>query len=98
MDTGDFKDVKKKKTKAQLAHLKNTEELRKLLEDKKMRDFLWRLLEQCKVYHTTFTGEGPTTFFNEGQRQVGLWVLNEVFDSDVRVYALMQTENRIDNG
>ena len=96
-DTGDVKQVRKRRTKAQLANQKNTEELRRLLADKKMRDFMWRLLEQCKVYHTTFTGAGPTTFFNEGQRQVGLWLLNEIFDSDIRAYALMQTENRTSN-
>ena len=93
-DTGDPKQVRQKKTKMQLRRERETEELRALLEDKKMRDFLWRLLEQCGVYHTTFTGEGPSTFFNEGKRQIGLWVLEETFASDVSAYALMQTEQR----
>lgn len=97
-DTGDPREVRKRKTKQQTKRLGETEDLRNLLENKAMRDFVWRLLEQCKVYHTTFTGAGPTTFFNEGQRQVGLWLLNEIFDSDIKAYSLMQIENRTNNG
>ncbi len=96
-DTGNPRDVKRRKTKAQLQRERETEELRKLLEYPIMRAFVWRLLEQCGVYHTSFTGEGATTFFNEGKRQVGLWMLEEIFASDKNAYSVMQIEQRTDN-
>ncbi len=93
MDTGDVKDVKKKKTKAQLRRLREQEGLKALLSKTGGRNFVWRLLTECGVYHTSFTGDNET-FFNEGKRQIGLWVLEEIFQSDKKAYALMQEENR----
>lgn len=97
MDSGDTKQVKKYKNKFQLRREKENEELRKLLSYPIMRAFIWRLLEQCGVYHTSFTGDSLTTAFNEGKRQVGLWMLTEMDEADKNSYSLMQSEQRTDN-
>ncbi len=94
MDTGDVKDVKKKKTKAQLRRLKETEWLKDILSKPGGRDFIWRLLTECGVYHTSFTGEVNSTILNEGRRQIGLWVLTEMFDADPTAYITMQKESK----
>ena len=94
MDTGDVKDVKKKKTKAQLRRLKETEWLKDILSKAGGRDFIWRLLTECGVYHTSFTGEVNSTILNEGRRQIGLWVLTEMFDADPTAYITMQKESK----
>ena len=94
MDTGDVKDVKKKKTKAQLRRLKENEWLKDILSRPGGRDFIWRLLTQCGVYDTSFTGDAPHTFFNEGKRQIGLWVLTEIDEADNRSILLIHEENK----
>ena len=94
MDTGDVKDVKKKKTKAQLRRLKENEWLKDVLSRPGGRDFIWRLLIQCGVYDTSFTGDAPHTFFNEGKRQIGLWVLTEIDAADNRSILLIHEENK----
>ena len=94
MDTGDVKDVKKKKTKAQLRRLKENEWLKDVLSRPGGRDFIWRLLIQCGVYDTSFTGDAPHTFFNEGKRQIGLWVLTEIDAADKRSILLIHEENK----
>ena len=93
-DTGDFKQVKKNKKKVLLRREKETEELKSLLSSPIMRHFMWRVLERCGVYTTSFTGESAGTFFNEGQRQIGLWLLTEIEDSDKNALSTMQLEQR----
>ncbi len=96
-DTGDVKQVNKKKTKRKAKRDQELEDLRRVLDIAGGRNFIWRLLQQCGVYHTSFTGEAPETFFNEGKRQMGLWTLEEIFDASPHTYALMQKENRKTN-
>jgi len=68
------------------------EELRYILDDPKGRRFLWRLLDYAGVYNSSFTGNS-FTFFNEGRRDVGLFVLDEVTDADPDAYLEMQRES-----
>ena len=67
------------------------DQLRVLLEDYKARSFYWRLLSECGIYKRSFTGDN-VTFFNEGKRHIGLWLLEELFESAPEAYAKMQSE------
>jgi len=93
-DTGDVKQVNKKKTKIQLRRMRENAWLKDILSKEGGRDFIWRLLIQCGVYHTSFTGDAPHTFFNEGRRQVGLWALAEINEADIHAMSIMQEENK----
>ncbi len=93
-DTGDISQVQKKKTKAQLRRMQENDWLKDILSKEGGRDFIWRLLIQCGVFTTSFTGDAPTTFFNEGKRQVGLWLLTEIDEADKQAIALMQKESK----
>lgn len=94
MDTGDIKQVNKKKTKTQLRRMRENVWLKDILSNEGGRDFIWRLLIQCGVYHTSFTGDAAHTFFNEGKRQVGLWALAEINEADNQAISRMQEENK----
>lgn len=94
IDTGDIKQVNKKKTKMQLRRMKENEWLKEILSKEGGRDFIWRLLIQCGVYDTSFTGDAPHTFFNEGKRQIGLWLLTEIDEADNRSILLIHEENK----
>lgn len=95
-DLGDVKQVKKSKNKFQLRKEKENEELRKLLSYPIMRAFLWRFLSECSN-GTSFTGEALSTAFNEGKRQMGLWLTIEMDAADKNSYGIMQSEQRTDN-
>lgn len=90
-DTGEETQVKRKKTKAQLIRERETEALRSILSTFDGRAFLWRLLEECGIYTSSFTGNS-TTFFNEGKRHIGLWTLNEIMEVDPNAYMKMKVE------
>jgi hypothetical protein len=67
-------------------------DIRNLLANKWGRRFVWRLLDKTGQYRTSFTGNS-TTFFNEGQRNIGLWLVDEVLLADTKQYLLMISEN-----
>jgi hypothetical protein len=91
-DAGSEKHVAKKKTKASLLKQQKDEDMKKLLSEAFGRRIMWRMLERCGIYKTSFTGNS-TTFFNEGRRAVGLEILEEIIASSPTSYTLMQSEN-----
>jgi hypothetical protein len=68
------------------------DDLRQLLKTKWGRRLVWRVLEKAGIHRTSFTGNS-TTFFNEGQRNIGLWLESEVTDADTNGYLQMIKEN-----
>lgn len=55
------------------------------------RRYLWWLLERCGVFKSSFTGD-HATFFNEGQRNVGLAVMADIHAACPELYAVMLHE------
>lgn len=58
------------------------------------RRFIWRYLEDCKVFQTTFNPSGSIMTYQEGQRNVGLMLLADVNESQPEAYILMMNEAR----
>lgn len=83
-----------KRAKANDKNKRETElgDLRQLLSTKWGRRLVWRILDKTGQYRTSFTGNS-TTFFNEGQRNIGLWLVDEVLSADTERYLLMIKEN-----
>lgn len=60
--------------------------VREVMKTKAGKDVIWRILEECGVYHNTFTGNSQT-YFLEGKREVGLFILSILDDADPTLYA-----------
>lgn len=56
------------------------------------RRFLWRLLEGAGVFQQTYTGNSET-FFKEGRRSMGLFVLGEIMEIVPDTFVKMLKEN-----
>jgi hypothetical protein len=69
------------------------EDLKWLMAHKQGRRFVQRLLEKAGVYRTSFTGNSET-FFREGMRNIGLFVLSEVMEVTPEQFALMLKEQQ----
>ena len=91
-DASNEQHVKSRKTKTKLKREDQLSALRDILESDGGKEFFWRLLARCKLYETSFTGN-IQTFFNEGKREVGLWVLSEIVAADPKAYANMMIKN-----
>ena len=92
-DSGDDEQVKTRKTKYQLRRETETEYLKQILATKGGRNFIWRLLETCGVFHSVSNSDAIPMAINSGRRDAGLWALVEVFAADPAAFIKMQTEN-----
>lgn len=90
-NVGEETQVKERNKKYSLKREKELAEFKAILETYGGRSFVWRLLTQCGVFRTSFTGNS-TTFFNEGKRQIGLWTLDEIYSADPNAFQKMQNE------
>ena len=69
------------------------DDFRWVMEDKRGRRFMWRLLTKAGVFRTSFTGNSET-FFREGQRNIGLMVMDLIHEACPEKYAVMHKEQR----
>lgn len=67
------------------------EDIKWLMAHKQGRRFVHRVLDKAGIYRTSFTGNSET-FFREGMRNIGLFVLDEVMVSAPEQFALMLKE------
>ena len=79
---------------ANVERKKELEDIRWLMGHKQGRRFVMRLLEKAGIYRTSFTGNSET-FFREGMRNLGLFVLSEVMEVTPDQFALMLKEQQV---
>lgn len=76
-----------------VARRQEVEDLKWLMGHKQGRRFVTRLLDKAGIYRTSFTGNSET-FFREGQRNMGLFVLMEVMEVAPEQFAKMLEEQK----
>lgn len=64
-----------------------------LMGDVRGRRFVWRLLEDAGIYRSSFTGDALLTAFNEGQRNQGLRLMDELLQHCPKRLSEMQRES-----
>jgi hypothetical protein len=69
---------------------KQVAELRDLLQDERMRDFLWRVLEQAGIYRSIYQKSHGDMSLLEGKRQMGLWLISVICAADPNAEMLMR--------
>lgn len=67
-------------------------DFKELMQIPAFRRFIWWLLEATKMFHVCMTGNSQT-FFNLGERNIGLQVFVKLQTLDPDGYALMVKEN-----
>lgn len=90
-NASDEAQVKKAGTKARLFRDKQLNDVRFILADVQGRRFLYRYLEETGVFKSSFTGSSET-FFNEGQRNIGLKLLADITEADSEAFVKMMAE------
>lgn len=57
------------------------------------RRIVYKILERTGRDRTSFNSDSNVMSFNEGERNIGLWLLDKVVSADKDKYDLMQKEN-----
>lgn len=76
---------------AKLRRQEELNDIRALMTSPAGRRFAWRMLDRCGVYQTSFTGNSGT-FFKEGERNVGLWLLADIHEVALDEFLVMMKE------
>ena len=66
------------KAQEAVARQRELDDLRFLLGHPQGRRVLRRIIEKTGIYRSSFHTNGSVTTFNEGRRDIGLWVLAEL--------------------
>lgn len=90
-DVGDEAQVKTKKKAYELENERDVAELYSILQKPAGRAVVWRVLSECGLYASAF-GDANEVFRAEGKRDIGLWLVKEVFTSDPKAYSIMRNE------
>lgn len=100
-DFDELEEVSQKLSKKQKLELEaQAEDFRKLLDSPGNRYWIWKLLSRCRVFHTLSVSSPHDMAIRSGQRDVGLWVLNEILEHHPEAFYNMQKEakERMKNG
>jgi hypothetical protein len=71
---------------------KDIDDIRKVLKTPEGRRLFWRLLSKCGIFRNSFNLNSNQTAFCEGQRNIGLELLNEINEADITAFSRMQNE------
>lgn len=82
-----------RKNDAKLARQVEANDWKWLMSSKQGRRVMWRLIAEAGVYRTSFTGNSET-FFKEGKRSFGLFLISEITSHCPEGYVQMMTEER----
>lgn len=96
MQDDNHEEATQRRADAKLTRQVEANDVKWLMSSKQGRRFVWRLLGEAGVFRTSFTGNSET-FFKEGKRAIGLFILGEISAHSPEAYALMQTESRATN-
>jgi len=87
----DPKQVKNAKGKDKRNAQQILNDYRTVLGTPEGRRLIYHILAKCGLYHVMFSGNSRH-FFNDGMRQIGVWLLAEINEADEEVYIKMQSE------
>jgi hypothetical protein len=74
------------------------DDLRRVAATPEGRRFLWRLLGRAGIFRLSFVGDAAGTAFREGERNMGLWVLNDLLSLCPERFRQMMDEAERDEG
>lgn len=66
-------------------------DMRKIVSTAEGRRFIWDLLSEARIFHSSYTGNSDT-YFNEGKRNIGLGVLESLMRAKPDAFTQMQNE------
>jgi len=95
-NAADPEQVKEADSKAKRGRERELDDVHFILRHPEGRRFVWRYLEECGVYKTSFTESNKHTFFLEGIRNVGLKLLTDINEASPESLLLMMKEAKGD--
>lgn len=81
-NVADKNQVDRAKQKEKFNREDELKDLQFILNSIEGKRFVWRYLEKCGVFQSSFTGNSET-YFREGERNIGLQLLADITEANV---------------
>lgn len=88
------RDEAARKRTLHLQEMDEVNDIKRLMGTVWGRRIIYRLLTRARIYHSTFNNSGSVTAFQEGQRWMGLYLLNIINRHCPEQYLLMLQESK----
>jgi len=67
-------------------------DVKDILSLKAGRRFIWKYLNKCSIYQTSVSADPYMVYFNEGMRNIGLQLMDDINSCDPELYMQMLRE------
>ena len=92
IDVSNPRQVRKKKSKHKLLEEEDKLLLQAAMSTQEGRLVLWRIICKCKVHQSCMTNDPIQMARFEGNRDIGTWLIDQIFTADPKSYILMRDE------
>ena len=93
-NVADEKQVKRAAKRMESREDREVNDIRYVLNDKRGRRFLWRLLNECKVFESIWVPSAGI-HYNAGKQDVGHFLMAEIVKASEDAYLLMTKEAKL---
>lgn len=96
-NASDRKDIRRREKQAKIDDAQHAAVTREIMSTAQGRTWMWTQLSRCHVFVTTFVpGDALSSAFNEGERNIGQQLLNEITDTcpDQFIQAMREAHER----
>lgn len=83
-------EIEKARAREDLDRKNELLELRDILTDERVRNFLWRMMAKAGMYKTHFNPNAAIMGHNTGLADMGTAILNEVLEANPEAWIVMQ--------
>lgn len=80
--------------KERLARRKELDDIRTMFNSKSGRNFVWRILEKCGTFESTFHIDPNTMGYLSGQQDIGHFVMSEIVEAGDSLLFKLMKENK----
>jgi len=93
-NAADAGQVRKARKREKLKRDQWLQDLRAVLKTEAGKRVLWHVLEESRVFASSFSGDPHSTSFNEGRRYFGIGLLQDLNELDPRAFFDLAEFNR----
>ncbi len=88
----DHEGAERQRLREQIVKDMHINDLAEIVKTESGRRWVYSILERCHVFHPVMTGNSYT-FFNDGMRQIGLMIIEELAGVDRDLFGKMFAES-----
>jgi hypothetical protein len=88
----DHEGAREQEERAKIVRDMRLHDLNKIVQTEEGRRWIYSILERCHIFHPVMTGNSYT-FFNDGMRQIGLMIIEELSHVDPELFGKMHAES-----